>query len=57
MDDQIKLTTFKKTEEAIIDEVMNKEPIEEERKSITVTEEDGAAIVAERNDPAATVKE
>ena len=59
MGDQIKLTTFKKTEEAIIDEhdagVVNKEPIKEERKSIT--EEDGAAIVAERSDPAAIIKE
>ena len=55
MGDQIKLTIFKKAEEAIIDDVVNKEPIEEERKSIT--EEDGAAIVAERSDPAAIIKE
>ena len=59
IDDQIKLTTFKKVEEAIIEEssagVVHKKSTEEDRKSIT--EEDGAAIVAERNDPAATIQE
>ena len=53
VNDQIKLTTFKKLEESVIDGdsvvVVNKESVkddnEEERKAIT--EEDGAVIVAE----------
>ena len=59
IDDQIKLTTFKKVEEAIIEEhgagVVHKKSTEEDRESIT--EEDGAAIAAERNNPAATIQE
>ena len=55
-DGQIKLTTSKKLEKSIIEKHdANKDPIEEERRSIT--EEDGKAIVSERNGPNSTIKE
>ena len=58
VDDQVKITTFKKLEGSIIEEyhVEVEDKDDEEKRSIT--EEDSAAIAAERNDgTAAMIKE